>query len=80
MLAKTTEVLRRRVHYDTIDSSLSLQDLAMVKLEYAAHLVPSLVTSDGKLRLRKQQHNHRNITSKAVVPYLRKVEKAAGQS
>ena len=28
---------------------LSLEDLAMVKLEYASHLVPSLITSDEKL-------------------------------
>ena len=48
--------------------------------EYASYLVSSLVTSDGKLRLRKQQNKHRSITSKAVVPCLRKVGRAADQT
>ena len=52
----------------------------MIKLEYASLLVPTLVTSDRKLRLRKQQDKHRTIASKAVVPYLRKVKKAAEQT
>ena len=48
--------------------------------KYASYLVSSLVTSDGKLPLRKQQNKHRSITSKAVVPYLRKLERAAEQT
>ena len=79
-LAKTADTLRKQVHHDTINSSPSKNDLNVVDLEYAAHLLPSLVTRNGKLRTRKQQDKHRGIKSKAVLTYLRKVEKAAAQT
>ena len=79
-LARIADGLRLKVHQDTVNSSLTSEDLAMIKLEYVSHLVPSLVTTDGKLRLRKQQSHHRNVSSKATIPYLRKVGKAVEQT
>ncbi len=79
-LAGVANSLRQQIHHDTINCSLLKNDLDVVNLEYAVHLVPSLVTSDKKLGIRKQQDKHREIQRKAVLPYLRKVKKAAAQT
>lgn len=62
-----------------VDPPLSSFDLPIVKLEHVVHLAPALVTSDSKLRIRKQQGKNKTTASKALLPHLRKVEKAAGQ-
>ena len=48
-----------------------------INLQKSAPMFPALLQGDGKLRLRRQQRQHKHIAAKAVIPLLRKIERAA---
>ncbi|KAM0800561.1 hypothetical protein BDR22DRAFT_962975 [Usnea florida] len=55
-------------------------DLALIKVERHASLLPTLLSNAGTLRMRRQQENHMQVKETSVRTYLRQVERSVAEA
>lgn len=73
-------LLRQKIDYEILKSSLTERELEGIRLHRTSTLLPNLVQSDGKLRVRKRQEKPKTMPNKAISAHLQKIEKTAHDS
>lgn len=79
-LATYAQDLRTQMKTQFTSAIFCDYDLDLVSAERYASLLPTLLQNNGPLRIRKQQEGHMLVNESAILPYLRKMERAVSET